>query len=519
MSSYRTLPDDTRGMPKGIPYIIGNELAERFSFYGMKAILTVYMTKHLMDSSGEAAHMSEEDAKAVYHLFTAAAYFFPLVGALLSDIFLGKYRTILVLSMGYCVGHALLALGDSGAGAALMEPQTWLFAGLVFIAIGAGGIKPCVSAHVGDQFGSRNQHLVSKIFSWFYFSINVGAMASSLLTPVLLERVGPWAAFGLPGALMFLATFVFWLGRNRFVHIPAGGMKFVRETFSPEGQRAMLNLAPIFLIFIPMFWALFDQTGSAWVLQAASMDREFLGFTWLESQVQAVNPLLILVLIPVFAYGIYPMIDKVWTMTPLRKIGIGLFVTALAFSISGVIELAIGAGEGRAITNLVAAFPDLVDADMTLKAALISLDTAGIPAIQIAPSLDHMPNIGWQFLAYLVLTAAEVMVSITALEFAYTQAPKKMKSFIMGVFFAGVSIGNLFTAGVNYFIQNDAETIERTGQTVKLVGADYYWFFTILMAVFAAGFVVFARFYRGQTYFQSADDVEGQAETEAVGNV
>jgi POT family proton-dependent oligopeptide transporter len=513
MSGFRTLPDDTDRMPAGIPYIIGNELAERFSFYGMKGILTIYMTKHLVDSAGQPDYMSDEDAKAVYHLFTAAAYFFPLIGALISDILWGKYKTILILSMGYCLGHACLALGDTGAGAGLLEPKHWLYLGLVLIAIGAGGIKPCVSAHVGDQFGSRNQHLISKVFSWFYFSINVGAMASTLLTPVLLKEYGPWAAFGLPGALMFIATFVFWMGRNRFVHIQPGGVeKFTTETLGPDGRRALLNLAPIFLVFIPMFWAIFDQTGSAWVLQATSMDREFLGVTWLESQVQAVNPFLILVLIPLFAYVIYPAVDKVWTMTPLRKIGVGLFMTAAAFSISALIEAAIAGRAPEAAASLAAAFPDLVTVEMSLREAIAALETAGVEQAAIAPSLAEMPNIGWQFVAYLVLTAAEVMVSITALEFAYTQAPKRIKSFIMGVYFLGVSLGNFFTSGVNWFIQNE-------DGTSKLGGADYYWFFTILMVVFAAAFTVFANFYRGRTYIQGREDVVGEeAGAESIGN-
>ena len=452
MGKYLTTPVASHKLPGGIPFIIGNELAERFSFYGMRGILTVFMTKHLVDSAGAPDYMSEEDAKKFYHLFTAAAYFFPIVGSLVSDIIWGKYRTIIVLSLGYCVGHAMLAMGDTGLGSGLMEPRYWLFAGLIFIAIGAGGIKPCVSAHVGDQFGKDNQHLVSKTFSWFYFSINVGAMTSTLLTPWLLHEVGPWIAFGTPGVLMAVATFVFWLGRNRFIHVPPSGWRrFKEETLSADGLRAVINLTPIFLIFIPMFWAIFDQTGSAWVIQAKYMDRYFLGVHWLESQVQAVNPFLILVLIPTFAYGVYPLFDKIFPMTPLRKVSIGLFLTAIAFSASALIEENIARG--------------------------------------------YKPNIGWQFLAYVLLTSAEVMVSITALEFAYTQAPKSMKSFIMGIYFLGVALGNLFTSAVNSFIQNE-------DGSVKLEGASYYWFFTGLMAITAVVFIFVALRYKGRTYVQ-----------------
>ena len=194
---YLTAPLDTDQLPQGIPYIIGNEAAERFSFYGMKAILVVFMTKYLLDSSGNKALMGDEQAKGYYHMFTSAVYFTPILGALIADALWGKYRTILVLSVVYCAGHLTLALDESRLGLAL---------GLGLIALGSGGIKPCVSAHVGDQFGRSNQTLLEKIFGWFYFSINLGAFASTLLTPWLLQNYGSHVAFGVPGILMALAT-------------------------------------------------------------------------------------------------------------------------------------------------------------------------------------------------------------------------------------------------------------------------------------------------------------------------
>ena len=145
-------------MPPGIPYIVGNEAAERFSFYGMRAILVVFMTQYLRDSSGSLATMSDAEASTWYHLFLSSNYFFPVFGAILADAFLGKYRTIFWLSILYCFGHLALALDDTRLGLGL---------GLTLIALGAGGIKPCVSANVGDQFGQTNQHLLSRAFGWF----------------------------------------------------------------------------------------------------------------------------------------------------------------------------------------------------------------------------------------------------------------------------------------------------------------------------------------------------------------
>jgi proton-dependent oligopeptide transporter, POT family len=526
MSKYATTPDPKRtGMPPGIPFIIGNELAERFSFYGMKSILTVFMTQHLLDRAGEAAFMTDEQAKTWYHMFNAAAYFFPIVGAIISDVLWGKYRTILLISLMYCVGHGLLALMDVGPITGLWDMKPLLLAGLVLIAMGAGGIKPCVSAHVGDQFGRGNKGLLTQVFNWFYFSINLGAATSTLLTPVLLVKFGPWAAFGLPGVLMAIATFVFWLGRNRFVHVPpAGWQQFKQETFGPDGRRAILALAPLFLIFVPVFWAIFDQTGSAWVLQAAAMDRRFMGMMWLEAQVQAVNPILILTLIPVFTYLVYPAMRLLFEPTPLRKIGIGLFLTVFAFAISAWIQIGIENQGPEAAAALWAALNEAgISGSGSLDAAIKAAHAAGWDQTRLQPYLTEMPNIGWQFVAYFVLTSAEILVSIVCLEFAYTQAPPRMKSFIMGVYFLGVSLGNLVTALVNKVIEIPAETDPETGEVIREAGSwlgpvDYYWFFTGLMLATAIVYIFFAKFlYRGRTYIQGESPDLAKAEAEVEG--
>ena len=230
--SYSSQPSDTSGMPSGIPYIISNEAAERFSFYGMKAALAVFLANYLGVLGGES--MSEAKATAYVSFFNSAVYLTPLFGALVADIFFGKYRTIITLSIVYCLGHLVLALmGMAGI------VQLWLLAGLGLIAIGAGGIKPCVSAHVGDQFGKNNQHLIPKIFNIFYLSINFGAVISNLSIPFILKWYGPHWAFGTPGILMAIATLTFWMGRRKFVHTPPHGEAFGKELFSKEGLVAI----------------------------------------------------------------------------------------------------------------------------------------------------------------------------------------------------------------------------------------------------------------------------------------
>lgn len=257
-------------MPVGVPYIIGNEFAERFSYYGMKAILVVFMTQYLSTSTGAPDYMSEGEAKYYYHLFGTANYAFPLFGAILADVFWGKYKTIIWLSLVYCLGHLFLAIDDT---------RTGLFFGLMFIALGSGGIKPCVSANVGDQFSEKNKDLLDKIFGYFYISINMGAAISMILTPILLQVYGPNIAFAIPGVLMFIATLIFWLGRNKFVRVPPVGVNNYMEALrSPQGIKAMANLIPIYAI-VAVFWSLFEQTGSSWLLQAQK--NEPYGKPWL----------------------------------------------------------------------------------------------------------------------------------------------------------------------------------------------------------------------------------------------
>src|SRR3954462_14390788 len=148
----------TNQMPRGIPYIVGNEAAERFSYYGMNSILVIFMTKYLLDRSGNLAVMQQANADAWYHTFVSTAYFLPIVGAVLADALFGKFWVVFWLSIVYCFGHLTLAFIGSPS-APTIEPRYLLAIGLLLIALGAGGIKPCVSTNVGDQFGETNKHL------------------------------------------------------------------------------------------------------------------------------------------------------------------------------------------------------------------------------------------------------------------------------------------------------------------------------------------------------------------------
>jgi proton-dependent oligopeptide transporter, POT family len=448
---YLTAPLPSTEMPRGIPYIVGNEAAERFSYYGIIAVLAIFLTGHLRDAAGNLAPFEEHVANKWQHYFMGAVYGFPIFGAILSDWLFGKYRMIVSVSLLYCLGHAVLAFMDYPQITGV-DPKVLLFLGLALIAVGAGGIKPCVSAHVGDQFGRQNERLMTKAFGWFYFSINLGSTISMPLTPWLLTKYGPGWAFGVPGIAMAIAALVFWLGRYKYVHIPPGGANFIRDTFTRECLSTILRLLPLYCFLVP-FWALYEQSFSEWVHQAKRMNLAGFDPETFPAQMQTVNAILIMIFIPLFSYVIYPFVGRFCEVTPLRRIGTGLFVTAAGFVIPSLIQREIDAGGA--------------------------------------------PHIAWQIVAYVFMTAAEVLVWVTGLEFTYTQAPRKLKSVVMGVAWFSITLGDMFTAQVNGYIASKKEL----GINV-LEGASFYWFFTGLMAVTAVLFVFWSSFYRGRTYIQ-----------------
>jgi POT family proton-dependent oligopeptide transporter len=587
--AYRTAPDqEATAWPPGIPYIIGNEACERFSFYGMRAILYVHLVALYLAAGLVTA--SEEMATYVTHLFMAGVYALPMIGALVADRFAGKYRIILYLSLVYCAGTAVLAL----TGHQLMG----VYVGLALIAVGSGGIKPCVSANVGDQFGKNNWFRVRTVFQIFYFSINFGSFFATLLIPFVRKDAGAWlkgqfpqafadipsdqlgacVAFGIPGVLMLIATLFFWLGRKQYVHVPpkpggtlgaldalssiflflAIGHLFVtaelswpwggtwpwwakvalsalflgaglvlfrarqriapddgflavslyalgrlfrpdqhsvagasgQETTVPleqgitqlprswqlragapapgttvplehhwlwcpaarrfgvaaaEGPVAVLRIISVFLL-VAVFWALFDQHSSTWIRQARMMDLTVWGNELLPTQIPALNPLMVMLLIPLMNV-IYSLCDRLGIRTtPLRRMTVGMLLAALSFVAVALLQA--------------------------------EIDRRGPGQVSVA----------WQVIPYLLLTVAEVMVSVTGLEFAYTQAPRRMKSTVMGFWLLTVTLGNVLTA-----------LLARFG---GLPLVDFFWVFAGLMAAAGVLFGIRGYFYVEKSYPQ-----------------
>ena len=422
----------------------------------MKSILVVFMVHYL--------NFSESDSIAINHFFNFLCYILPLFGAYLSDRFLGKYKTIIYLSLVYCLGHLVLAI---------WENKTGLYYGLLLIALGSGGIKPCVSAHVGDQFTKKNQHLLRKVFNLFYWMINFGSFFSTLITPWVLPRYGPSIAFGIPGALMFVATFIFWMGRKYYVHIPPTGKNpnsvssiifsgikgklRGRSFWNSANDRhpikkvnELKSLYDLMLIFlaVSIFWSIFDQFGSSWIVQGEKMNKTIFGISVEAAQMQALNPVLIMILIPVFSKWIYPFFEKnIKNFNALSKMRAGMFIAFLSFLSATIIQAQIDNGSYLGLI--------------------------------------------WQGIPFFLITISEVLISITGLEFAYTQAPKSMKSTIMSFWLLTVAIGNLLTA-----------VFTKTG-IFKNIDASYFAFFTFLMLLMAICFLWISKNYKIKNYVES----------------
>lgn len=503
---------------------MGNEACERFSFYGMRSILTLYMTGMLA--------MSESEAVEVAHLFNACIYVLPLLGAWVADRFLGRYRTILYVSLFYCLGHAILATADLTS--SLEMRKLILFSGLFIIALGAGGIKPCVSAFVGDQVDGQSSTTMTRVYAAFYWSINLGSFFSFLVIPWVRQNWGYSWAFGIPGLFMALATFVFWCGRKQYRHKPPtqphflpalfcrlfrgarvacaryGGATVAQSTstalsiasfvvvaplvillgywahggaaqlatlsglsetpaslcglaalllyvaalalsllrlaaslrvdnffgiagsmlFLPAGEtqtrysdeqrrntRGLLRVLAVFLMIIP-FWSLYDQTMSSWVLQGDKMQAlcfdmgEGARFTFGAEEMQSINPLIVMVFVPLVTLLLYPRIGR-WS-APLRRMGCGIVLAGFSYVVVAWLQARLDAGESLSIL--------------------------------------------WQCLPYFILTLAEILVSTTGLEYAYTAAGKNLKSIVVSFWYLSSTLGNSLVIYMTSLVDDPAAT-------------------------------------------------------------
>ncbi|XP_062569740.1 solute carrier family 15 member 1-like isoform X2 [Saccostrea cucullata] len=356
--------------PNSVFFILGNEFCERFSYYGMRAVLILYLTNWL--------GFSEDVGTSIFHSFVMLCYFSPLFGAILADGYIGRYKTILIVSLVYATGNLVMAL-------TALPPPEWYgpAIGLILIGLGTGGIKPNVSSFGADQFRADQEKERYTFFSAFYFSINLGSMLSIVLTPILRADVKCFGnecyplAFGIPAALMILATIIFIAGSSLYKKVPPSGnligrvfkcigyglcgkirncggpnkkehwLYYADSKFECEFIREVQILLKVLFMFIPapLFWALSDQQGSRWTLQAEKLNGDLGVFGTLKpDQMSALNPFLILLLIPIFEKLVYPCCEKCHFLTrPLQRMSAGMVLTVISFIMAGLLQIKIEA--------------------------------------------------------------------------------------------------------------------------------------------------------------------------------
>ncbi|XP_021037637.2 solute carrier family 15 member 1 [Mus caroli] len=372
------------GYPLSIFFIVVNEFCERFSYYGMRALLVLYFRNFL--------GWDDDLSTAIYHTFVALCYLTPILGALIADSWLGKFKTIVSLSIVYTIGQAVISVSSindltdhdhNGSPDSLPVHVALSMIGLALIALGTGGIKPCVSAFGGDQFEEGQEKQRNRFFSIFYLAINAGSLLSTIITPILrVQQCGIHSqqacyplAFGVPAALMAVALIVFVLGsgmykkfqpqgnimgkvakcigfaiKNRFRHRSKAFPKrehwldWAKEKYDERliSQIKMVTKVMFLYIPLPMFWALFDQQGSRWTLQATTMNGKIGAIEIQPDQMQTVNAILIVIMVPIVDAVVYPLIAKCgFNFTSLKKMTVGMFLASMAFVVAAIVQVEI----------------------------------------------------------------------------------------------------------------------------------------------------------------------------------
>ncbi|HUL90031.1 MAG TPA: peptide MFS transporter [Pseudolabrys sp.] len=391
------------GHPRGLAYLFATEMWERFSYYGMRALLVLYMLKHLFAAqhTGEVFGLAgfqtvlesvfgplapQPLASQIYGFYTGLVYLTPVLGGLLADRVLGQRRTVIVGATLMAIGHFMMAF-----------EQLFLFA-LGFLILGNGAFKPNISTQVGALYAPGDRRR-DRAFSIFYVGINLGAFLAPLICGTLGERVGWHYGFAAAGVGMTLGLFIYLAATP---HLPKDAFEKRAAPKAPLDRTAWRSIIAIFLLFAPvsLFWATYEQQGNTITLWADQFtDRHFLGgeipVTWF----QAFNPFMI------FAFT--PFVVALWRRqknnepSTATKLAIGCLINALAYLI--MVTAAWSAGDGKASWLWLLAF-------------------------------------------FVVITIGELYVSPTSLSLVTKIAPTSLLSMMMGVWLSTSFVGG-FLAG------------------------------------------------------------------------
>ncbi|KAJ3284975.1 PTR2-domain-containing protein [Rhizoclosmatium globosum] len=456
-------------MPTAVWFIIPNELGERFCYYGLTPILKNFLKYQL-------GYLAKVDANFMYHIFQGLCYYTPILGSIISDSYLDKFKTITILSSLYTFGFLLLTITSwptiMGVETTHLSRVGPLLA-LLCICFGTGGIKPCVSAHGGDQFLDVQKYGLQKFYNYFYMAINTGALVASYASPAIQKKefftfpndtLALWAAAhvqptgnGYPQAFLMLTCFmacavgVFVFGFKYYRVVPPKGTFILTDIFKTAfaylGNRSkmsseeaykktcethtegsvveMMDLGKVIAAIwpAPIFWMAFNQNGTVWQDLGDQMAVPFGGdkvtsFFDSETVNNIWNPFFIIILAPIFANWLFPFIDKKFGAEKfglMQRMIAGQFVAGLTFILAAIIQKNVNAN---------------------------CYDGAAIDICQSSTS------IGWQVLMYFFITFSECLFSISGLNFTYIEVGKRTKSFCAALWLFTVGTGSFLTSAL-----------------------------------------------------------------------
>jgi POT family proton-dependent oligopeptide transporter len=394
------MPEQTRH-PRGLSTLFFTEMWERFSYYGMRAFLILYMTAPIT-----AGGLGFADVRAgrVYGLYTGSVWFSAILGGLIADIGLGQFRSVLLGGIIIAAGHFTLAF----------KALPFFYSGLALIVIGTGLLKPNVSTMVGSLYEPDDKRRDAG-FSIFYMGINLGAFIGPLIAGYLAQRVDWHIGFASAGVGMVLGVTQYILGKERLR--PAIDKLAVREKIRVEAQASggsfggewrRIAAVVVFFIFASLFWAAYEQAGSTLNLFADRYTRlSVLGYSFPSSWFQSVPAAFVILLAPVMAW-LWLRLGKHEPSSPAKFV-MGLLFAGFSFLI-------------------------LVPAGMIAQSASNSL---------VSP--------WWLVASYFVIEIGELALSPVGLSVVTKLAPGRIVGLMMGVWFLSVAVGDIiagWTAGL-----------------------------------------------------------------------
>lgn len=411
------------GHPAGLYVLFFTELWERFSYYGMRAILVLFLVAETT-SANPGFGWTNEQALALYGWYTMLVYLASIPGGILADRLLGQKRTVMLGGLLLCAGHGILAV----------EALWAFYTGLGLIIMGVGCLKPNISTMVGGLYRPGDDRR-DKGFTIFYIGINIGAFLSALVVGYVGETYGWHYGFGLAGIGMLLGQVMYLFGQRYL----KGVGEFIGTADSPdrEAYNRPLTKAEIdrmkvmFLSFllVIIFWGAFEQAGGLMNLYAEQKtNRMLLGFEVPASWFQSVNAFFIITLGTAVANFWYRWKKKGREGSSLFKMAWGVMIMGWGF--------------------------------LFMTAASVQYQQVGEAAMI------------WLVLAYLFHTVGELCASPVALSFITKLAPVKYASFMMGAYFAATGLGNKIAGLLGEWAQSAGELEIFTGIAVfcTLVG-------------------------------------------------